>query len=170
MQENISIPATITSPCLIKAGNGSTTIIMVHAVPLEECKALVKILSNHFAFQSNPVAEGLPGGFILKIMLNGFYRVEPHSNFFFLNGHKFYIGMTIIQPNLEEEKSVNPYEKQGTLQEAIQDAERRLGSYLATEGCEKTDKYAQYQIKRINDWSKQLDTLYNKEVTEDGNN
>lgn len=55
---------------------------------------------------------------------------------------------------------MNCYEKQGVLQAAIEDAERRLGSYLAHEGCEKTDKYAQHQISLIRDWAKQLSTLY----------
>lgn len=61
----------------------------------------------------------------------------------------------------------NIYEKQGILQEAIKDAEWRLGSYLAMDGCEKTDKYAQDQISRIRQWATELDKMLTAEVTLD---
>ena len=35
---------------------------------------------------------------------------------------------------------------------AIEDAERRIGSYLCMEGTEKSDQYVQHQLKLINEW------------------
>ncbi len=54
----------------------------------------------------------------------------------------------------------NLYEKREMFALAIEDAERRLGSYLAHDGCEKTDNYAKKQIGLINKYSEELNNLY----------
>lgn len=54
---------------------------------------------------------------------------------------------------------MNVFERQAVLQDAIRDAEWRLGSYLAIETCEKTDAYAKHQIRLINAWEKELNEL-----------
>lgn len=45
---------------------------------------------------------------------------------------------------------------------AIEDAERRLGSYIASEGTSREDAYAQQQIRHINEYSTQHAALYNE--------
>ena len=54
----------------------------------------------------------------------------------------------------------NSFERQTLYQTAIEDAERRLGSYLAMDGCEKTDSYAQQQIAKNRSWAEKLDKMY----------
>ena len=55
---------------------------------------------------------------------------------------------------------MNVYDRQNMLAAAIEDAERRLGSYIASEGTSREDAYAQQQIKHINNYTKQLNELY----------
>jgi hypothetical protein len=52
--------------------------------------------------------------------------------------------------------AINNLISQDGLAYMIFDAERRLGSYLASDGNEKTDVYAQKQIKLIKQWTEEL--------------
>jgi hypothetical protein len=68
-----------------------------------------------------------------------------------------------LKEKFRREIKMNSNERQNTLSRLIFDAERRLGSYIASEGNEKTDDYAQKQIAFINQWSKELyDLLLDK--------
>jgi len=63
---------------------------------------------------------------------------------------------------------MNCYEKQGLLNEHIQDMEKRLGAYLWVDGCEKTDKYARSLIAEIQAGRNELAGLYNKPTDNGG--
>lgn len=156
-------------PQLTYRGDGMTTIIQKEPVSKIEAEYLATYISATYQLITPiELCQLYPNGnYCLKVLLQGFYDIEPDNMFFNILHAQFYIGQTNTK---KEKKQMNPYEKQGTLHEAIQDAERRLGSYLAMDGCEKTDAYAQQQITRIRDWSEQLDRMYNKEVTYDASN
>ena len=65
---------------------------------------------------------------------------------------------------------MNIYEKQSILQTAIEDAERRLGQYCASEGVSLTDRYAQAQINCIRYFNDMLLDLYEYEISLDNEN